>query len=166
MKNNVKLLQPYKSRSVTETADKGTAVEFGALDYQHEREKLITEYELRIQELVKTHEEESHQLKQKHNDKVEELLQRLSEINSRYWQLVPDLDAARERIKELEQQLEEACNKLEQQEEKHKEMYLQMYNQGHAAAKLEQEKHVSIQNLTSKGRWKMYCNAFELDRIK
>lgn len=60
----------------------------------------------------------------------------------RYWQLVPDLEAAKERIKELEQQLEDACKKLEQQEDKQKQTYLQMYNQGLAAAKLEQEKKV------------------------
>lgn len=102
----------------------------------------MAEYERRIQELVRTHEEESHNLKQKHNDKVEELLQRLTEINSRYWELVPDLEAAKERIKELEQQLEEACQKLQQQEEKQKQMYLQMFNQGQEAARLEQEKQV------------------------
>lgn len=62
----------------------------------------------------------------------------------RYWQLVPDLDAARERIKELETQLEEACQKLEQQEDKQKQTYLQMYTQGQAAAKLEQEKKVNV----------------------
>lgn len=56
--------------------------------------------------------------------------------------MVPDLEAAKERIKELEQQLEDACKKLEQQEDKQKQTYLQMYNQGLAAAKLEQEKKV------------------------
>lgn len=81
-------------------------------------------------------------MKQKHNDKVEELLQRLTEINTRYWELVPDLQTAKERIKELEQQLEEASEKLQQQEEKQKQMYLQMFNQGQEAARLEQEKQV------------------------
>lgn len=88
------------------------------------------------------HEEESHQLKQKHNDKVEELLQRISDINTRYWELVPDLEAARERIKELEGKLDEACRKLEEQSDKHKQMYLEMYKQGQEAARLEHEKCV------------------------
>lgn len=105
---------------------------------------LILEYEKRLQELVKTHEEESHQLKQKHNDKVEELLQRITEINQRYWELVPELDLAKEKIKELESQLDEACQKLDQQEEKHKKTYLEMYNQGHEAARLERENMVSL----------------------
>lgn len=81
-------------------------------------------------------------MKQKHNDKVEELLQRLTEINTRYWQLVPDLETAKERIRELEAQLEEASQKLQQQEEKQKQMYLQMFNQGQEAARLEHEKQV------------------------
>lgn len=97
---------------------------------------------------MRTHEEDSHTLKQRHNDKVEELLQRLTEINTRYWELVPDLEAAKERIKELEQQLEEASEKLQQQEEKQKQMYLQMFNQGQEAARLEQEKQVRYYQLT------------------
>lgn len=110
-----------------------------------EHHRLINEYELKIQELVREHENESHLLKQKHNDKVEELLQRISEINARYWQLVPDLEAAREKIAELEQHLDEACRKLEEQNDKHKQMYLQMYQQGQEAAKMECEAQIMDQ---------------------
>jgi chromosome segregation ATPase len=103
---------------------------------------LILEYEKRLQELVKTHEEESYQLKQRQNDKIEELLQRITEINKRYWELVPELDLAKEKIKELESQLEDACHKLTQQEEKQKKTYLEMYNQGQEAGRLERENKV------------------------
>lgn len=60
----------------------------------------------------------------------------------RYWELVPDLDVARDRIKDLEHQLEEASRKLEEQEDKHKQLYLQMYSQGQEAARLEHENQV------------------------
>ncbi|XP_050302282.1 protein quick-to-court isoform X2 [Anthonomus grandis grandis] len=132
---------PYKSRSI-ETSEKGCTAHMGILDRSSEQSKLIMEYEKRIQELVRMHEEETYHLKQKHNDKVEELLQRITEINARYWELVPELDAAKERIKELELQLEEASRKLEEQEDKAKQTYLQMYSQGQAAARLEQENAV------------------------
>lgn len=59
-------------------------VDLGPTDFQAERNRLINEYELRVQELVRAHENESHHLKQKHNEKVEELLHRISEINTRY----------------------------------------------------------------------------------
>ncbi|XP_008196760.1 protein quick-to-court isoform X2 [Tribolium castaneum] len=113
-----------------------------ALGDNNEHTNLILEYERRLQELVKTHEEETYQLKQKHNDKIEELLQRITEINKRYWELVPELDLAKSKIKELESQLEEACQKLAQQEEKQKKTYLEMYRQGHEAANLERENRV------------------------
>ncbi|RZC38071.1 myosin heavy chain, clone 203 [Asbolus verrucosus] len=130
-------LQPRKRR--VDVADKAITA---ALGDNTEHTNLILEYEKKIQELVKTHEEESYQLKQKHNDKVEELLQRITEINKRYWELVPELDLAKEKIKELESQLEEACQKLAQQEEKQKKTYLEMYNQGQEAARLERENKV------------------------
>lgn len=69
-----------------------------------------------------------------------------------YWELVPDLEVAKQKIKELEQQLEEACKKLEEREGAHKQMYLQMYNQGHEAAKLEHEKQANVLPII------YYCN--------
>lgn len=138
-------LQPYKPK---QTQEQSTLVDLSPKSFDRERDQLVAEYERRIQELVRTHEEDSHTLKQRHNDKVEELLQRLTEINTRYWELVPDLEAAKEKIKELEQQLEDASEKLQQQEEKQKQMYLQMFNQGQEAARLEQEKQVCYYQLT------------------
>jgi chromosome segregation ATPase len=128
---------PLKRKA--ETADKAVTV---ALSDNSEHTSLILEYEKRLQELVKTHEEESYQLKQRQNDKIEELLQRITEINKRYWELVPELDLAKEKIKELESQLEDACHKLTQQEEKQKKTYLEMYNQGQEAGRLERENKV------------------------
>lgn len=101
---------PSKSSGKIGRLEKSTSAD---LDAEHR--KLIEEYERRFQELIQTHEEDSLQMKQKHNEKVEELLQRISEINSRYWQLVPELEEAKERIKELEYRLEEASKKLEEQ---------------------------------------------------
>ncbi|VEN51818.1 unnamed protein product [Callosobruchus maculatus] len=133
------LFDDHRSPTRSRTADKSISTSFEATEIEAERSKLIMEYEKRLQELVRTHEEESYQLKQKHNDKVEELLQRITEINTRYWELVPELEAARERIKELEQQLEEASRRLEDQERKAQETYLKMYAQGQEAAKIERE---------------------------
>ncbi|CAG9864540.1 unnamed protein product [Phyllotreta striolata] len=79
-----------------------------------EHRRIIEEYERRFRELVRTHEEDCLHVRQKHNEKVEELLTRINEINTRYWQMVPELEAAKERIKELEQRLEEAGRKLEE----------------------------------------------------
>ncbi|KAK5641765.1 hypothetical protein RI129_010312 [Pyrocoelia pectoralis] len=132
-------ISPYKVK----TADVGISVDLGPRDLQSEHQRLIVEYERRLQELVRNHEEECHQMKRKHNDKVDELLQRLSDVNARYWELVPDLDSAKQHIKELEQQLEDACKKLEEEERKHKESYLQMYNKGQEAAKLEHDRQIS-----------------------
>lgn len=64
-------------------------------------------------------------------------------LSFRYWQLVPELEQAKERIKELEQRLEEASKNLEEQESKARETYKQMYEQGKEAAKFEQENVVS-----------------------
>lgn len=60
---------------------------------------------------------------------------------------MPDLDAARERIKELELKLEEASRKLQERDDKQKQMYLQMYSQGQEAARLEHEKQVRQNNI-------------------
>ncbi|XP_071051786.1 protein quick-to-court isoform X2 [Onthophagus taurus] len=133
---------PYKQRKHVLMSDKSTSVDTTSKDFQQEHQELIMEYEKRLHELIRTHEEETHVIKQKHNDKVEELLQRITEINSRYWQLVPELDCAREKIKELEKELDEACKNLEDTEEKNKKMYLQMYKKGEEAAKIEQENKV------------------------
>lgn len=61
---------------------------------------------------------------------------------ARYCQLVPNYDQAREKIQELEKQLDDVNKQLQEQEEKHKQLYLQMYNKGIEAAKLEQQEQV------------------------
>lgn len=141
----------------TDVTDKAITAALG-----DEHTNLILEYERRLQELVKTHEEETYQLKQKHNDKIEELLQRITEINKRYWELVPELDLAKSKIKELESQLEEACQKLAQQEENQKKNYLEMYRQGQEAANLEREQRVKRKNylevLNCTTRWRIACS--------
>lgn len=125
-------LQSVKKKLV----DKAVSVALGEPTEEHTN--LILEYEKRLQELVKMHEEESYQLKQKHNDKIEELLQRITDINKRYWELVPELDLAKERIKELESQLEDACQKLEAEEaERKKKEFLE-----EEAARLEKDDKV------------------------
>lgn len=131
------------SKSVKSTSEVGIEANLAT---SLEQSELILEYERRLQELIKTHEEEAFQMRQKHNDKIEELLQRISEINSRYWQLVPELEAAKDRIKELEAHLEEASTKLQEQEINQRDNYLKMYNQGHQAAKMEEEVAVELAN--------------------
>lgn len=75
--------------------------------------RLIQEYEHRLEELVRVHSDETHALKEAHSARVEELLQKLSDVNMRYCQLVPDLEQARERILELERQLDEVSAQLQ-----------------------------------------------------
>ncbi|KAK9885397.1 hypothetical protein WA026_010892 [Henosepilachna vigintioctopunctata] len=105
-------------------------------------QKLILEYEKRIQELIKVHEEENYQIKQKHNDKIEELLARIGDINQRYWQIVPELEAARERIKDLEKQLEKSCKKLEDLEEDYKKTHLELTLPSQGTSKSEEDTQV------------------------
>lgn len=81
--SNFCVSQPYKHRRSAYTCDKSTSADLGPIDFNQEHQRLITEYEKRLQELVRTHEEETHQIKQKHNDKIEELLQRITDINAR-----------------------------------------------------------------------------------
>lgn len=132
-------VSPFKVK----TADIGVSANLGPKDAQSEQQRLVVEYERRLQDLVKTHENECYQMKQKHNNKVDELLQRLSEVNTRYWELVPDLDSAKERIKELEEELDKACKKLEEEESKSKESYLKMYNKGLEVINSEQSRHAT-----------------------
>ncbi|CAG9763128.1 unnamed protein product [Ceutorhynchus assimilis] len=110
---------PYKLKLV-ETSDKSCTAHLSEKT-SSEQSKLIMEYEKRIQELVRTHEEDTYHLKQKHNNKIEELLQRITEINARYWDLVPELDIAKDKIRELEIQLELASENLQKHQEKNKE---------------------------------------------
>ncbi|KAI4493073.1 hypothetical protein M0802_009721 [Mischocyttarus mexicanus] len=99
-----------------------------------ERRRLVDHYESRIEEMHRRHIDEIQELKQKHNDKVESLLNQLSEVNTRYCDVRPSVDAAEARTRELEVELEIVKSELDknkalikEQEEKDKQMYLKMH---------------------------------------
>ncbi|XP_062547725.1 protein quick-to-court isoform X3 [Armigeres subalbatus] len=98
-----------------------------------EKQRLVEMYEARIEELVKQHQADEQQIRMSNNDRVEALLQKLAESNSRYCDLVPDYEQAKERIRELEKQLEELHSQLQQQEGKANKIYLHMYTKGQGA---------------------------------
>ncbi|XP_065088913.1 protein quick-to-court isoform X2 [Ochlerotatus camptorhynchus] len=102
-------------------------------DIDAEKQRLIEMYEARIEELVKQQQADEQQNRMSNNDRVEALLQKLSESNSRYCDLVPDYEQAKERIRELEKQLEELHTQLQEQEGKANKMYLHMYAKGQEA---------------------------------
>ncbi|XP_038109033.1 uncharacterized protein LOC6040130 isoform X1 [Culex quinquefasciatus] len=107
-----------------------------------ERQRLVEMYEARIEELVKQQEADAQQVRMSNNDRVEALLQKLAESNSRYCDLVPDHEQAKERIRELEKQLEELHLQLQEQEDKANKMYLHMYAKGQEAERQEQADRV------------------------
>ncbi|XP_049875685.1 protein quick-to-court-like isoform X2 [Pectinophora gossypiella] len=109
-------------------------------DNEEERRSLISFYEKKIEDVMRTHVGETQELKKAHNDKVEALLQKLADVNTRYCELLPNYEQAKERIHILEKQLEEASKQLQDEENRHHSMYLQMYNKGVEAAKFEIEK--------------------------
>ncbi|XP_043487886.1 nuclear transcription factor Y subunit gamma [Polistes fuscatus] len=99
-----------------------------------ERRRLVDHYESRIEEMHRRHIDEMQELKQKHNDKVESLLNQLSEVNTRYCEVRPSVDAAEARTRELEVELEAVKSELDknkalikEQEEKDKQMYLKVH---------------------------------------
>ncbi|KAK9302688.1 hypothetical protein QLX08_005410 [Tetragonisca angustula] len=121
-------------RSVTETPER-----------DEERRKLVNLYESRIEEMHRRHIDELQELKQRHNDKVESLLNQLAEVNTRYCEVRPSVDAAEARARDLEVELEAVKTELSEQkallneqEERNKQMYLRMYTKGQEAARLEQ----------------------------
>lgn len=71
-------------------------------------------------------------------------MNQLSEINTRYCELRPSLDAAEVKVRDFEAELERTKTQLdeqkalfEEQEERNKQMYLKMYAKGQEAARLE-----------------------------
>ena len=127
-------------RSTAETPDK-----------DEERRKLVNLYESRIEEMHRRHVDELQELKQKHNDKVESLLNQLAEVNTRYCEVRPCVDAAEARARELETELEavkaelaEEKTLLNEQEERNKQMYLKMYAKGQEAARMEQADQILV----------------------
>ncbi|KAM8716934.1 hypothetical protein ACLKA7_003753 [Drosophila subpalustris] len=105
-------------------------------NYELQRQELIRMYEHRIEELIRTQDGATSDLKRSHNDKVEALLQKLAECNTRYSDIVPDYEHAKQRIRELEKQLEDLQRKLIEHEEKQNKMYLHMYQQGQEAERI------------------------------
>ncbi|XP_050082399.1 protein quick-to-court isoform X2 [Anopheles aquasalis] len=107
-----------------------------------EKRRLVAMYEERIEELIKQHQTDEQQLRTANNDRFEVLLQRLAESNTRYCDLVPDYEQAKERIRELEKQLETLQAQLQEQEDKANKMYLHMYSKGQEAERQEQADRV------------------------
>nr|NP_723059.2 quick-to-court, isoform I [Drosophila melanogaster]AAN10529.2 quick-to-court, isoform I [Drosophila melanogaster] len=105
-------------------------------NYELQRQELISMYEHRIEELIRSQDSATSDLKRSHNDKVEALLQKLAECNTRYSDMVPDYEQAKQRIRELEKQLEDLQRKLIEHEEKQNKMYLHMYQQGQEAERI------------------------------
>lgn len=118
-------------------------------DSDEERRSLISYYEKKIEDVMRAHVGETQEMKKAHNDKVEALLQKLADVNTRYCELLPNYEQAKERIHVLEKQLEEASKQLEDEESRHKSIYLQMYNKGKEAAKFELDKEVEPEPSTS-----------------
>ncbi|XP_041982029.1 uncharacterized protein YGR130C isoform X2 [Aricia agestis] len=110
------------------------------LDSEEERRSLISFYEKKIEDVMRAHVGETQELKKAHNDKVEALLQKLADVNTRYCELLPNYEQAKEKIHSLEKQLEEASKQLQDDDSRHRAVYLQMYNKGMEAAKFELEK--------------------------
>ncbi|KAJ2945650.1 hypothetical protein O0L34_g482 [Tuta absoluta] len=110
------------------------------LDGDEERHSLISFYEKKVEDLMREHTGDTQELKKAHNDKVEGLLQKLADVNTRYCELLPNYEQAKERIHMLERQLEEVSKQLQDDDSRHKSMYLQMYNKGMEAAKFEIDK--------------------------
>lgn len=119
---------------VTSCTDSGhfeepTTKEQGVETDPDQREKLIEFYENKLQDLSKQHGEETQELKREHNDRVEALLKTLSEVNERYCVLMPDCESAKERIRELEKELDDCSSQLKDNEEKHRRVYLKLYQE-------------------------------------
>lgn len=114
-------------------------------DSEDDHRSLVTFYEKKIEDVMRAHVGETQELKKSHNDKVEALLQKLADVNTRYCELLPNYEQAKERIYALEKQLEEANKQLQEGDSRHHSMYLQMYNKGVEAAKFDLEKVTTIQ---------------------
>lgn len=102
----------------------------GITQFEEQRQELIRMYEQRIEDLIRNQDVANSELKRSNNDRIEALLQKLAECNSRYADIVPDYEQAKERIRELEKQLDDLQRKLVSYEQKQKQMYLHMYQQG------------------------------------
>lgn len=105
-------------------------------DTYEQRQDLIRMYEEKIEELIRSQDAETQERKVSSNDRIEALLQKLAECNTRYADLVPDYEQAKERIRELESQLEDLQHKLQEQENKQNKTYLHMFQKGQEAERV------------------------------
>nr|CAD7408352.1 unnamed protein product [Timema poppensis] len=101
------------------------------------------EYELRLEKLLRNHSDQTRELKERHNDKVEELLMRLTDVNNRYCELRAEHDQALDKLHQSNKERDVLRRTLEEQEERHKSMYLKMYLKGQEAARFEHADQVS-----------------------
>ncbi|ALC38239.1 qtc [Drosophila busckii] len=125
------------SQTQSELCENSTPEASSSLEnYELQRQELIRMYEQRIEDLIRSQDGSTSDLKRSHNDKVEALLQKLAECNTRYSDIVPDYEHAKQRIHELEKQLEQLQRKLVEHEEKQNKMYLHMYQQGQEAERI------------------------------
>ena len=85
-------------------------------------------YEEKIEELIKQNDSELNEEKRRSSDRVDILLERLAECNNRYSELMPDYEQAKERIRELERELESLQKKLSAEEDRSNKLYLHMYS--------------------------------------
>lgn len=92
-------------------------------------ENLVKMYEEKIEALIKCQNEEKQEARNSQS-RVEGLLIKLAECNELYADLVPDYEQAKEKIRELEKQLEDLQKKLQEQEDKQNKMYLHMFTKG------------------------------------
>ncbi|XP_059618837.1 protein quick-to-court isoform X2 [Phlebotomus argentipes] len=122
----------HSKDSFVQTQDQASGSDYTEAD----RQELIDIYERRIEELIRQHDSEKQDIKMTQNDRVEALLQKMSESNARFTDLVPDYEQAKERIRELEKELEVLQAKLREQEDKQNKMYLHMYAKGQEAERL------------------------------
>lgn len=84
------------------------------------------------------------------------MLNQLSEVNTRYCEVRPSVDAAEARTRELEVELEAVKNELDkkkalikEQEEKDKQMYLKVHANEQETARTEKTDQVTIKHLFS-----------------
>lgn len=80
----------HSKESYVFTRDQATGIDGATID--EDRQALIEMYERKIEELIKQHDTEKQDLQAVHNDKIEALLQKLSECNSLFSDIMPDYD--------------------------------------------------------------------------
>nr|CAD7201865.1 unnamed protein product [Timema douglasi] len=125
-----------RSHASSSLGDSGLFEDLGGLHVSAVEER-EGEYELRLEKLLSNHSDQTRELKERHNDKVEELLMRLTDVNNRYCELRTEHDQALDKLHHSNKERDVLRRTLEEQEERHKSMYLKMYLKGQEAARFE-----------------------------